>query len=86
MTPDETASAPTPTKRAATRRCPVCGHEAWRIAYGVILPSTREAMPKTEFAGCVIDVAIRGNPATGREEIGTPNWVCQNPECRHRWW
>ncbi|GAA2134455.1 hypothetical protein GCM10009825_18090 [Arthrobacter humicola] len=79
--------APTSTtSRAATRRCPVCDHEAWPTAYGMITPSMRESMPKSEFAGCVIDMAVRDNPATGREEIGTPKWACQNPECRHRWW
>lgn len=29
---------------------------------------------------------FRENPATGKHEVGTPKWACQNPECRHRWW
>ena len=85
MTPDETTPQPT-TKRAATRRCPACGHEAWRIAYGMIMPSARQEMPKTEFAGCCIAVEVREYPSTGKTEVGTPKWACQNPECRHRWW
>lgn len=64
----------------------MCGHEAWRIAYGMIMPSARQEMPKTEFAGCCIDMEVREYPATGKTEIGTPKWACQNPECRHRWW
>lgn len=87
MTPDETPQSPEPKKkRTVSRKCPVCGHEAWRIAYGMIGPSDRQMMPKTEFAGCCIDMEIREYPATGKTEIGTPKWACQNPECRHRWW
>jgi hypothetical protein len=87
MTADEPTPAPKSTKeRTATRRCPVCGNEAWRIAYGMILPPMREDMPKTEFAGCCIEMAVREYPATGKREEGTPKWACQNPECRHRWW
>ncbi|MFF1384663.1 hypothetical protein ACFVWT_13965 [Arthrobacter sp. NPDC058288] len=88
MTPDETAPSPEPKKkRAVSRKCPVCGSEAWRIAYGMIMPSAREAMPEnTEFAGCCIDMEIREYPATGKTEMGIPKWACQNPECRHRWW
>jgi hypothetical protein len=87
MSPDETAPVPSSKKKGAvTRRCPVCGNEAWRIAYGMILPSAREEMPKTEFAGCVIMQEERINPATGKVEFGIPKWVCRNPECRHRWW
>lgn len=64
MTSDETVPAPK-LKRAATRRCPVRGHEALRIAYGMILTSMRKSMPKSEFAGCVMEVKVRANPATG---------------------
>ena len=74
------------TKRAATRRCPICGSEAWRIAYGMIMPLARETMPKTEFAGCILMDEMRVYPATGKIEFGLPKWACQNPECRHRWW
>jgi hypothetical protein len=87
MTPDETTPAPEPaTKRAATRGCPVCGQEGWRIAYGMIMPPARQEMSETEFAGCVIVEEQRIYPATGKVEWGTPKWACQNPECRHRWW
>ena len=86
MSPDETALSPKPKKRAVSRKCPVCGSEAWRIAYGMIRPEDRETMPKTEFAGCCVDMEIREYPATGKTEIGIPKWACQNPECRHRWW
>lgn len=88
MTSDETPQSPAAKKkRTVSRKCPVCGSEAWRIAYGMIMPSAREAMPeKTEFAGCCIDMETREYPATGKTEIGTPKWACQNPECRHRWW
>ena len=88
MKPDEHPPGPAPKKkRAVSRKCPVCGSEAWRIAYGMIMPSAREAMPdNTEFAGCCIDMEIREDPATGKTEIGTPEWACQSQECRHRWW
>jgi len=79
-TPEQT------TKRAATRRCPICGSEAWRIVYGMIMPWDRETMPKSEFAGCMIVLEERIYPATGKAEWGTPKWACQNPECHHRWW
>ena len=85
MSSDGTTPEPT-TKRTATRKCPICGSEAWRIAYGMIMPSAWETMPKTEFAGCCIDMVVREDPATGKTEIGTHEWACQNPECRHRWW
>ncbi|CAI3793877.1 hypothetical protein NKCBBBOE_00918 [Pseudarthrobacter sp. MM222] len=85
MTPDEALPEPT-TKRVVTRRCPICGHEGWRIAYGEIMPSDGQTMPKTEFAGCMIVSSERVYPATGKIERGTPKWACQNPECRHRWW
>ena len=52
----------------------------------MIMPAARYEMPKTEFAGCCIDMEIRVYPATGKTESGTPKWACQNPECRHRWW
>ena len=85
MMSDGTTPEPT-TKRAATRICPICGSEAWRIAFGMTLPSARDAMPKTEFAGCVIMQEERIDPATGKVDFGVPEWACQNPECRHRWW
>jgi hypothetical protein len=56
------------------------------MAYGMIMPDARETMPKTEFAGCVITDEMRVYPATGKVEVGTLEWACQNPECRHRWW
>lgn len=89
MTPDEPAAGPEPEpkkKRTVSQKCPVCGHEAWRIAYGMVLPSARQTMPKTEFAGCVVMEEMRVYPSTGKVEFGLPKWVCQNPECRHRWW
>lgn len=89
MTPNELGPGAEPEpkkKRADSRKCPVCGHEAWRIAYGMILPSARESMPKTEFAGCVVMEEMRVYPVTGKVEFGLPKWACQNPECRHRWW
>jgi hypothetical protein len=57
----------------------------------MIVPPMLENMPKTEFAGCCIDMAVREDPATGQQEVGqqevgAPKWACQNPECRHRWW
>jgi hypothetical protein len=73
-------------KKAATRRCPVCGHEAWRIIYGMVMPEAREQYPKAEFAGCVMVEEQRIYLATGKVEWGTPDWACQNPECGHRWW
>lgn len=85
MTFDGTTPEPT-TKRTATRKCPICGSEAWRIAYGMIMPSDRREMPKTEFAGCAIMVEERIHPTTGNVELGTAKWACQDPECRHRWW
>ncbi|WP_144672869.1 hypothetical protein [Arthrobacter sp. U41] len=85
MNSDGTTAEQT-TKRTATRGCPICGSEAWRIAYGMVMPSARQAMPNTEFAGCVVVDEMRVYPATGKVEFGTPEWACQNPECRHRWW
>lgn len=54
--------------------------------YGMIMPDVRDQYPKTEFAGCVMVQEQRVYPATGNVEWGTPNWACQNPDCRHRWW
>lgn len=73
-------------KRIPTRKCPVCGHESWRIIYGMVGPDAVEENPKTEFAGCCIVSEMRVYPATGKVEMGTPAWACQNAECRHRWW
>ncbi|QOD04353.1 hypothetical protein [Pseudarthrobacter sp. BIM B-2242] len=75
-----------PKRKTATRRCPVCGHEAWRIIYGMVMPDTVEQYPKTEFAGCVMMHEQRIYPATGQVEWGLPKWACQDDECRHRWW
>ena len=75
------------TKRTtATRKCPVCGHESWRVVYGMVMPDAWEEYPKAEFAGCVIMEELRIYPATGKVEMGVPKWACQNSECRHRWW
>ena len=74
------------TKRAATRKCPVCGHESWRIIYGMVMPDVMEQYPKAEFAGCVVMEEQRLYPTTGHVEWGVPKWACQDPGCRHRWW
>ncbi|MHA7277897.1 hypothetical protein [Arthrobacter sp. HLT1-21] len=73
-------------KVTRTRKCPVCGSESWRIAYGMILPDARELMPKTVFAGCCVFMDERLNLQTGERELGSPDWECQNAECRHQWW
>lgn len=73
-------------KSAAIQTCPVCGHEAWRIIYGMVLPDTREHHPYAEFAGCVVMDEMRIYPRTGKVEMGVPEWACQNADCRHRWW
>jgi hypothetical protein len=73
-------------KRAATRRCPVCGHESWRIIYGMVMPDVRDEYPKAEFAGCVIVDEERIYAASGKVERGVATWACQSLECRHRWW
>ena len=75
-----------PKRETATRKCPVCGHESWRIIYGMVMPDTVEQNPKAEFAGCVMMEELRIYPATGKVEMGVPKWACQNPECCHRWW
>jgi hypothetical protein len=74
------------TKAPATKRCPICGHESWRIIYGMVMPDTVEQNPKAEFAGCVMMHEQRIYPATGHVEWGLPMWACQSPVCRHRWW
>jgi hypothetical protein len=81
-----TTEAKSAKKRSAVRRCPVCGQEAWRIAYGMMMPEVMAEHPKTEFAGCCLTEEVRIHPATGKVESGVPEWACQNPECRHRWW
>jgi hypothetical protein len=74
-------------KRAsAVRQCTVCGHEAWPIVFGMVLPGDRQDYAKAEFAGCCVVHEERLNPRTGQLEYGVPEWVCQNAECRHRWW
>ncbi|MFC7847104.1 hypothetical protein ACFUTU_01365 [Arthrobacter sp. NPDC057388] len=73
-------------KRATVRKCPICGHESWRIAYGMMMPDAMAEYSKTEFAGCCLTTEERIYPATGKVEFGIPEWACQNPECRHRWW
>jgi len=75
-----------PERKTATRKCPVCGHEAWRIVYGEVMPSDRDRMPQTEFAGCMMVEAVRFYPRTGKEERGVPKWACQDSQCRHEWW
>ncbi len=69
-----------------TRKCPVCRHESWPMAYGDMMPDERALMPKTEFPGCCLEMVVRSNPRTGEPEMGIAKWECQNPECRHRWW
>lgn len=64
----------------------MCGHESWRIIYGMVMPDTVERYPKAEFAGCVVMDEQRIYPATGHIEWGLPKWACQDPGCRHRWW
>jgi hypothetical protein len=74
-------------KRAtATRRCPVCGHESWRIVYGMMMPGDMEEYEKADFAGCIIVEEERIYTATGKVERGIAKWACQNAECGHRWW
>jgi threonine dehydrogenase-like Zn-dependent dehydrogenase len=68
------------------KACPVCGSEAWPIAYGMILGDTVRENRKVDFAGCVMEYEERINPLTGDREHGVPQWACQNRECRHRWW
>lgn len=75
-----------PKRETAPRKCPVCGHESWRVIYGMVMRDTVEQNPKAEFAGCVMMEEVRIYPATGKVEMGVPKWACQNPECRHRWW
>lgn len=81
MNQDAEARRTTPTSK-----CSVCGHEAWPVAYGMIMPDILEEHPKTEYAGCVVMEEVRIYPATGKVEIGVPQWACQNPDSRHRWW
>ena len=71
-------------KRTAVRSCPVCGHESWPIAYGMITPDDMAQHPKTEFAGCCIVHEERLNRRTGQLEYGVPEGACQNVACRHR--
>lgn len=52
----------------------------------MMMPDAMAEFPKTEFAGCCLTVEERIYPATGKVEFGIPEWACQNPECRHRWW
>ena len=73
-------------KRTVTRKCPVCGHESWRIIYGMVMPDAREQYTKAEFAGCVVLTEERYYPRTGKTELGVPKWACQNAGCGHHWW
>ena len=73
-------------KREAVWKCPVCGHESWRTAYGMMMSDAMAEYPKTEFAGCCMTEEVRIYPVTGKVESGVPTWACQSPECRHRWW
>ncbi|HEY8294248.1 MAG TPA: hypothetical protein VIG41_02820 [Micrococcaceae bacterium] len=68
-----------------TRKCPVCGHEAWPIAYGM-MTADQEQTPKTVYAGCCLQMLARVNPLTGEQEMGIAEWECQNPDCGHQWW
>ncbi|GAB3523501.1 hypothetical protein [Arthrobacter monumenti] len=69
------------------RKCPVCGHESWPIAYGMMTPDAMEELPaETVFAGCAVVEEQRVYPATGQIEYGVPSWQCQNDQCRHQWW
>lgn len=69
------------------RKCPVCGHESWPIAYGMMGPDAWEKMPReTAFAGCVVVTGPRENPDTGAIEYGAPEWQCQNEHCGYEWW
>ena len=71
---------------AETRNCPVCGHEAWPIAYGMMTADAQARSTKTVFAGCCLKIESRINPQTGLPEMGTAEWGCQNPACGHQWW
>ncbi|BBE21865.1 hypothetical protein MN0502_07480 [Arthrobacter sp. MN05-02] len=66
--------------------CPVCGHSAWPIMYGMVPPNVYEAHPETVFAGCVITEELWTDPVTGVADHGVPEWECQSDRCRHRWW
>jgi hypothetical protein len=46
-------------KLESVRKCPVCGHESWRIAYGMVMPDVMAENPQTEFAGCCMDCEAR---------------------------
>jgi len=69
-----------------TRNCPVCRHESWPIAYGMMTADAQAGSPKTVFAGCCLEIESRINPQTGMPEVGRPQWECQNPVCGHQWW
>lgn len=72
-------------RRVQTKACPICGHEAWPLAFGMIPSNEQARMPKTEFAGCCIELVQRINPVTGEVEFAAPEWACQNRACGH-WW
>lgn len=59
------------------RECPVCGHEAWPIAYGMVGPDAAKEDPKTVFAGCVMVMDDDGYAA---------EWRCQSELCGHEWY
>lgn len=48
----------------------MCGHETWRIIYGMVVPNILEQYQKAEFAGCVIMPEERIYPAAGKVESG----------------
>jgi hypothetical protein len=62
--------------KGKTRKCPKCGHTAFKIVYGMVFGDAREKSTNVEFAGCVMEI---------REDGTVAKWSCQNPECRHRW-
>lgn len=73
-------------RRRRLKKCPICGGDAWPIAYGMVGPDAHEESPETHFAGCCIDHQERVYPTTGKVEYGVPKWACQNDGCRHQWW
>ena len=50
------------------------------------MPSARQEMPKTEFAGCMIVEEERIYPATGKVEMGHTKMGVPEPGVPSRWW